>query len=221
MNRDFINTLLLAVAFLSLFGIAELLYHRFKIKVEITRKLVHAGTGLLTLLFPILLGNHWLVLLLCSSFALLLIWSQQYNFLKSINAIDRISVGSIAYPASAYICYLAFDFFSGQLIFYYLPILILAFSDPIAALAGKKWPYGKFKTGNETKTLTGSCMFLLSAFIISVALFELLHAELTKTYINNSFLIALLSALTEALSRKGFDNLTIPLTVLIALIILL
>lgn len=41
MSQSIINTILFAIAFLLLFGIAELLYHYLKVKVELTRKFVH------------------------------------------------------------------------------------------------------------------------------------------------------------------------------------
>ncbi|MBI3239032.1 MAG: phosphatidate cytidylyltransferase, partial [Flavobacteriia bacterium] len=62
MTTDWINAAILSVSFLALFGIAELLYHFAHVKVELTRKLVHLGTGVLTLLFPLMLSNHWFVL---------------------------------------------------------------------------------------------------------------------------------------------------------------
>jgi phytol kinase len=87
LSTDLINTAMLAGAFLALFGLAELLYHYLNVKAELTRKLVHAGTGLLTLLFPVMLNNHWLVLLLCSAFAVILLLSLRFNLLRSINAM--------------------------------------------------------------------------------------------------------------------------------------
>lgn len=215
MSAELINTSILAACFLALFAIAEVLYHVCKVKAELTRKLVHVGTGLLTMLFPVMLKNHWLVLLLCSSFALILILSLKFNLLRSINAIERESVGSIAYPVSVYGCYLAFDYFHQQYIYFYLPILILAICDPIAALIGKRWPKGRFKVGEGYKTVMGSGMFFLTAFILCVFWLPFAGVHLMLY----SFLIASVSSITEAFSKKGYDNITIPLAVLIMLII--
>jgi phytol kinase len=219
MNNDIINTAILAISFLALFGLAEILFHYLKIRAEFTRKIVHVGTGLLTLLFPIMLANHWLVLLLCTSFAIILIGSLKFNLLKSINAIERESVGSIAYPVSVYGCYLAFDYFDQQYMYFYLPILILAICDPLAALTGKTWPMGKFSVGQDNKTLMGSSMFFFSAVIIISIFFWITEAGLTSgTILFKITLIALIPALAEALSGKGYDNLTIPAAVLLSMI---
>jgi phytol kinase len=218
MKTEIINTLLLAASFLALFTLSECLYHFLTIKVELTRKLVHLGTGLLTLLFPLLLSSHWSVLLLCLSFALILFLSLQFRFLKSVNAIDRKSYGSLAYPVSVYMCYLAFDVHR-QYIYFYLPIVILAICDPIAALTGKKWPLGKYKVGRDNKTLMGSGMFFISAMVVCFSLFFLLDTAVPYSRLTAiSFFIALVSSVTEAISRNGYDNLTIPVSVLFMLI---
>ena len=176
MSQAFINLTTLAVSFLTLFGSAELLYHQWKIKVEYSRKYVHLFTGLLTLLFPILLDNHWWVLLLCSAFGLILIGSQRYQMLPSINAIDRKSMGAILYPIAVYICFLSYEWTQSYL-FFYLPMLIMAISDPLAALTGKSWPIGQYRVGKETKTLTGSLFFMLSAWIVSSSLLFMLSSS--------------------------------------------
>ncbi len=220
MNTHLLNTLILATYFFLLLAVAEILYHVLKIKVEFTRKFVHIITGFLTLLFPVMLGNQWFVLLLCSSFAVILILSKKFNLLQSINAIERKSVGSLSYPISVYGCYLAFYYSNQHYMYYYLPILILAICDPIAALTGKKWPIGEYKVGKERKTLLGSTLFFLSAFAVVMIVSKLLNQpfEVQKTILV-AISIALIATMAEAISRKGYDNITIPASVLLSLVI--
>ena len=80
MNKDWLILLILSSAFLGLFALAELLFHVAKMRAEYTRKLVHAGTGLLTLLFPVYLDHVWQVLVICASFLLLLVLSMRFRF---------------------------------------------------------------------------------------------------------------------------------------------
>lgn len=216
MNTDIINTILMGALFLALFGVAEILYYKFKVNVEITRKIVHIGTGLLTLLFPVLLGNHWLVLILCSAFAIILILSLKLGFLKSINAIERTSVGSIAYPLAVYSSYACYQYFDNSSEFFYLPVLLLAICDPVAAFVGNKWPLGKYKSGKSFKTIMGSFAFFCSALIIC---FTGLSLMTTNDFILLGIVIALSATLAEAFSAKGYDNITIPVAVLACLII--
>lgn len=210
---------ILAAAFLLLFGVAEINYHLLKVKAELTRKFVHLGTGILTLLFPVMLGNHWLVLLLCASFAAILIISLRFRLLPSINAIDRFSVGSLAYPVSVYGCYLLYDYYQ-DFQYFYIPVLTLAVCDPVAALTGKRWPWGKYSIGKETKTMMGSGMFLASAVILFVALNLSFHPQ-TAVFLMiwRAIIVASFACIAEAISGKGTDNLSIPAASAMALVI--
>jgi phytol kinase len=206
MAGDLRNTFILGLSFLALFGIAELLYHKLHVKAENSRKFVHAVTGVLTLLFPVMINNLWLVLLLCLGFLIVLIASLRFNLIKSINAIDRRSYGTLTYPIAIFGCYLAYEYTGNNFTYYYLPILTLAFCDPLAAIFGRRWPYGKIKN----KTIVGSSAFFVSAFILAF----LMHRSVV-----NALLIALFSTIAEAVTPHGLDNLTIPGSVLLVLFI--
>lgn len=231
MNQaELIHTALYAAGFLILFASAELLYHTFKVPVEITRKYVHIITGIICLSFPFVLNTHWAVLMLTFSFVLILITSLKFKLLPSINAVKRTTRGSFLFPIVIYVTFwiysiygqhnlsgtnLAEDEFNrfslGGTVYYFLPILILSISDPVAALVGKKfrlWPYKIFR---DTKTIIGSAAFLVSSFLLSV-LFLAPNCISTASALGISAIIALTTTLVEALSQKGFDNLFIPLT---------
>lgn len=218
MNTAILNTIMLAAGFLTLFVSAEILHHFLKVKAEITRKYVHIMTGVITLLFPVLLGSHWLVLLLCGSFAVILYYSRVYNFLLSINGIHRESHGSLMYPLVVYINYLVYDYYDNYL-FFYLPILILAISDPMAALVGKRWKIFCYKLGKDLKTGVGSCAFCISAMIISVILLFTMTQLTVGPVILLSLVIAIATTFLEGASQKGMDNLTIPIGATVILVI--
>ncbi len=229
MNSDLKYSLLLALSFLVLFGLAESLYHKQHIRAELTRKMVHICTGLLTLLFPLLLIHHWYVLMLCGSFAVIILASLRFNFLPSINAIDRKSHGSICYPIAVYLCFLVYEFYSSKtthignpLLYYYLPILTLAICDPMAAYAGKHFPYGKFKVWGGTKSLSGLTAFFLSSLIITSSVLYSFSATGTtgSDILLLSLPLAIIGGIAEAISSKGLDNITIPVSVLLTLIAL-
>lgn len=217
MNPSILNTFFLAGGFLALFGSAELLYHRFKVQCEVSRKYVHVATGIITLLFPLLIHSHWLVLLLCSSFLLILIASLKLNMLPSINAIDRVSRGSILYPIVVYAAYLVQAYFESY-VFFYIPILILAISDPMAALFGKKYPIGRYKIIKDEKTLMGSSVFFLSASLITGILLFTMLGLTGSTWLGLTLIIALGTTLSEAISQNGYDNLAIPVVGMVLLV---
>ncbi len=223
MNLDdnLINFIVLALAFLVLFGLGELAYHVFQVKGEATRKFIHVGTGLLTLSFPIFFTSVIWVLLLCLSFLLILLLSQRFGFLKSINDIDRKSHGSALYPIVVILIFAFYDvyqdtvnacFILGSVTYFYLPILIMAISDPIAAIVGKSFPWGAYSIRKQQKTVSGSIAFLFSAVLIGFFFLNMSCWWLV-------LLIASSSAVVEGLSKNGFDNFSIPLAVALNLIL--
>ncbi|MGC4040386.1 MAG: phosphatidate cytidylyltransferase [Flavobacterium sp.] len=212
LNEEVLVFCLYLFLFLILFAVAEVLYHSVKCKAETSRKMVHVFSGIACLSFPIYLKSHWSVLLLCVGFILILVLSQKLDKLPSINNIGRKSYGSWLFPVSIYLCFLCFQHFQ-QYNYFYLPIVILAVCDPVAALVGKRWAFGKYSIGSESKTAMGSFAFFISCLLI--VLFSLGTDNLLK-YIA----IAAIAMITEALSKKGSDNLTIPAAVSLCLMVL-
>jgi len=210
------NMSILSASFLALFALAEILFQKFNVRSEWTRKVVHLGTGLLTLLFPLMLTHHLQVFFLCSVFGVILIFIKRFKLLGSINGVDRKTQGSILFPAAVYLCFLAQAFY-GELMFFYLPMLILAISDPIAAIIGRKLPKGKFSLFGSTKTISGSMGFLGSAFLISFSLLQFKFGLQTADNLKLGLGIAAIATAAEATFTKGFDNISIPLAVLLAM----
>ena len=156
--------LLLSVGFLILFFIGELLLKFFKVSSEISRKFAHITSGLLACAFPFAFDSHWWVMAICASFLALLYLSAKFNFLKSINSVERKTYGSVLYPIAIYICFFLNQLLtndSGQFQFYFTSVLILALSDPLAAIIGGNYPIFRFKKIATGKSL--SIFFIFSA----------------------------------------------------------
>ncbi|NMH27555.1 phosphatidate cytidylyltransferase [Flavobacterium silvaticum] len=207
------NCIAYILVFLLLFFVAEIGYRTFKVKAEITRKFVHIFSGLTCLTFPFFLDSWISVLGLCFSFIFLLIVSKKYNLLPSINAIDRKSSGSILFPVSIFGCFLLF-YKNQDYLEFYLPVLILAICDPLAALAGKRWSYGKYKIGNDFKTIVGSAAFLASCFAVLMLSVCFPDGNFSIDAITKCVAIAIVATLVEAFSKNGYDNVSIPLSVI-------
>lgn len=217
--KEIIPALILACCFLALFALAELLYHVGKVRAEWTRKIVHIGTGLLTLLFPVVLGSHWPVLFLCASFLVILLASLQFGWLPSINAIDRFSYGSILFPIIVYLLFLIFQMADKGLIVFYLPILILAICDPVAALVGKRFPFGKYRILRCGKSVAGSLAFLMSALLVTAVTIFAFNIVTSRMLL--ILWVPAIGTIAEALGVRGMDNLTIPASVVLTLLTIL
>ncbi len=217
-----LSLLMLAGAFALLFLAAELLHKKLQVPAETTRKIIHFETGLLTLLFPVLLESIVAVGLLCGIFLILLLASMRFNMLPSINAIRRKSWGSILYPVIVFIVYAFFDWYAGAgnrlfapLYYFYLPILVMAICDPIAALAGnafrKRYPHTA-----PGKTIAGSFAFFFTASVLIIGLSAYFNRGTApfSILLLIGILLGFMSALAERFSTGGWDNFTIPLSII-------
>jgi phytol kinase len=213
---------LIAIAAMLIFN--EMVYRRLGITGEITRKFAHFTATLSTIIFPYMFNSHWYVLFLATIFFMVLFISRNGIHLKSIHDIDRKSYGSYLLPISIYLTFLVSFQLQNKFMFI-LPILILAVCDPMAGILGLNIKRNNKKIilfGIQTKkTLLGSGSFLVSAFIISIIslYFHYMQFDL-KTFLL-ALGIATLSAAVELISWRGTDNLTIPMSVLLVLILFL
>ena len=223
-----VNTVVLAFVYLLGIGILlifnELNYRRLKVKGEITRKFAHFTATLATVPFPYIFTSHWYVLILAAIFFVVLFATQFGKQLKSIHDIERKSVGSYLLPFSIYITFLISCLLDNKFL-YILPMLILAVCDPMAAILGMstKKNNGKIKLFGikTTKTVIGSCAFLVTSFIISlIALYFHRGVFDLKTFWL-AMAVALAGTLAELVSWRGSDNLSIPISVVIVLILFL
>ena len=223
-----VNTVVLAFVYLLGIGILlifnELNYRRLKVKGEITRKFAHFTATLATVPFPYIFTSHWYVLILAAIFFVVLFATQFGKQLKSIHDIERKSVGSYLLPFSIYITFLISCLLDNKYL-YILPMLILAVCDPMAAILGMstKKNNGKIKLFGikTTKTVIGSCAFLVTSFIISlIALYFHRGVFDLKTFWL-AMAVALAGTLAELVSWRGSDNLSIPISVVIVLILFL
>lgn len=223
----YIICILFAASFLVVFAIAELLFHKLKVRSEYTRKFTHISGAFITLLFPIFLSSHWQVLVLSSLFALVLFVTDKFNLLQSVHSVKRITFGGFLFPVAIYMSYLAFEY-TNDFTYFYLPVLILALCDPAAALVGQAYPWKPIKIGSETKTLAGFLAFFVLAFIISFVWYFIIYPRLgiiclgadgapLFPFLMQILVISLFSSLVEFISKKGIDNVSIPSIILLIL----
>lgn len=217
-------TIIFLFAFISLLAFVELIYRRLKLDGEITRKFAHFAATLSTITFPYLFDDHWYILALAVIFFLLLFLSRNLRYLRSIHDIKRISAGSYLLPVAIYLTFLVSHLLNNQFLFI-LPMLVLAICDPIAGILGINLQQYNHKirifSWKLQKTWLGSLSFFVSCFMISVVAlyFHQMKIDLFTLWI--AFVISLVSSIVELMSWKGTDNLFIPMSVLLVLVLML
>lgn len=201
--------IVLSAGFLLLFFSGEALYAYLKVPAEFSRKFIHISSAVLACTFPFYFDSHWWVMAICFSFLVLLYLSVKFNFLKSINSVERKTFGSVLYPVAIYLCFLLNQILvknNGQFQYYFASVLILGISDPLAAIVGGKYPIFRFQKIAAGKSIGGSMAFFIATFIISMLFLNLDNKILI------CLSISLLSTIAELICSNGFDNLFVPLS---------
>ncbi len=200
-----ITGLFLSYLLLFLMFLIAIVLPRFKIKDNITRKIVHIGISNWWIIAMIFFDDYSIALIPPVSFLILNYLSYRFNIVKSIERNDKKELGTIYYPLTLIILVL---FTFGYLKKPYIGaigVLIMGYGDGGATIFGQI--FGKTKIYKK-KTYIGSlAMFIIS----SITIFILLSIYNPSHILLFSYTIALVATILELFSYKGIDNLTVPL----------
>lgn len=203
---------ILSAVFLGLLAVAEL-WRRFgNPEAEWTRKLVHLGGGVACLAFPFLVRSPWVVLAMAAALSAIFVAGSRFGFLRSLHGVGRPSRGAEYYPLAVF---LVFVMTAGRPWLYLSAVLVLAVADAFAALIGSRYGVIRYPVEDEHKSLEGSLVFLLIAFL-AIHLPALLLTDLPRPVcVLAALLVAALVTGFEAISLRGADNLFVPLAVVV------
>jgi phytol kinase len=179
---------------------------------EVTRKALHAGSGLLTLSFPFLFRDLWPVLLLTAGSGLIIaglkfLPAATRRFGRVVDDVKRTTLGELYFPAAVAI---VFWLARGQSpLLFCIPMLVLTLADATGALIGLRYGLSRFTGGH--KTFEGSLAFAVVAFLcVHVPLLLWSDAGRAETLMI-AITLALLVMLLEGTAWRGFDNLFLPI----------
>lgn len=206
MGVNIFNVFIVLFLFLLVFGCAEFLYKK-NVSASITRKVVHIGGGLVVALLPFLV-NLVTVIILGVGFFLFLLFSKRRRILNSVHGIKKESIGALLFAPSLVLTAVIFwpinpAIFQGS-------ALILGLSDGLAGVVGAKYGKKKYNITGD-KTIEGSLVFFFITVLILLGI--LYTSSLALNFYGVLFVIggALLLAIVEGMSGKGWDNLFIPI----------
>lgn len=176
---------------------------------EVTRKIVHIGSGQVVLLAWWLKIPAWVGVGAAIGAGGVAILSYFLPILPSLESVGRRSLGTFFYAISMGL--LIGYFFSRQQPEYAaLGILIMAWGDGLAALIGQNFGQHPYQLWGIRKTWEGSLTMLVVSFVVTVLMLGIIQ-PISLSLMAIALMVAILATFLETFSQFGIDNLTVPL----------
>ena len=188
--------------------IAFLCKRYFPKKEELSRKIIHIGTGpviLLAWLFDIpkniaFFSAFFITIALCLNY--------QYRLLPAIEDIERKSFGTIAYGISITLLILVFwPRFTSSIS---IGVLSMAFGDGLAGLIGRSLKSPQWSVLGQTKSIAGT---LTMGTVVAITTSIISSTNNLGIQPLEILVISLIATFLEQISPWGIDNLTVPIGV--------
>lgn len=205
-------------ALLGLMAVVRRVARQVGLNAEVQRKLMHVGTGLFTLALPWIFPQGWPVYMLIGVTMVVMLILRLPRFSRGLGAtlhsVERRSYGDFLLALSVGICFLV----AGEnTLFYVLPIAVLTLADAAAALAGTAYGTKRYVVEDGEKSLEGSVVFFVITLLVAIICFLFLSSLPPLNILMLCLMVAAFGTLVEAQSWRGFDNLFLPLGLLIFL----
>lgn len=190
---------------------------------EFSRKYIHIMLGNWWLIAMYFFTNVWFAMIGPITFVIVNYISYKKNLIKVMERDQQEGLGTVYYPLSLLILTIvSFGIYKDPLLGL-IPNLIMAYGDGLAAVFGKLIKSKRYKFNGAKKSYAGSfTMFIVSTICIGVYLW-LKHSEIfwqTGHWPLVTVMMAYCITMIEAISSKGFDNITVPMSSLIMLILI-
>lgn len=213
---------LLAIAsvltLLGLMMIVRRVAKKVDLNPEVQRKLMHVGTGLFALVLPWLFPDRWPVYLLIGATMIVMLVLRLPRFSNGLGAalhsVERTSYGDFLLALSVGFCFLLAR---ENTLFYVLPIAVLTLADAAAALAGTTYGTKRYVVEDGEKSIEGSVVFFVVTLLVAIICFLFLSKLPPSNILMLCVMVAAFGTLVEAQSWRGFDNLFLPLGLLVFL----
>lgn len=190
---------------------------------EASRKFIHIMLGNWWIIAMYFFTNVWSAIFVPITFVIINYLSYKKDLIKVMERDEQDGLGTVYYAVALLIlAIVAFGIFK-QPVLGLVPTLIMAYGDGLAAIVGKKIKSKKYKLGDTKKSFAGSLtMFIITTLLIG-AYFRFSFG--TTFWVGThwpvvSILAGFAITALEAVSGKGWDNITVPVASLALLILL-
>ncbi len=176
---------------------------------EISRKIVHIGSGNVLLLAWWFAIPAWIAIAAAVVAGSLALVSFFVPLLPSIESVGRKSLGTFFYAASLGIL-VGWFWAIGQPHLAVVGILVMSWGDGLAALVGQRYGQHRYCVFGIVKSWEGSLAMAAASFVVCAAILLALYGSSWIVW-GIPALVAIAATLLEAFSIFGIDNLTVPI----------
>ena len=210
MLKEQISPLSLVIVYLGLILLsAEGLHRLIEAEEELTRKIVHIGSGNVILLAWWLNIPASLIIQASVVASIIAISSYFLPILPSINSVGRQSGGTLFYAISIGILTAWFWEFN-QPQYAVIGILVMSWGDGMAGLVGENWGKHRYRLFGSQKSWEGSLTMAVISFVVTSLILLLSCGNIWQNWMI-SLVVAIFATILETFSKLGIDNLTVPL----------
>lgn len=211
---EWIRLPIVVVALAGLIVVGEFLRKAGRFSPEFSRKFVHIAVGGALLLAPSLFISPVPILILSILFAVSNGVAIRAGWLKGIHGPKRRSLGTVYFPVSLGVLTVLLWHHSPEMVV--LAMFTFSMGDAAAAIVGESLPRPtSYILTGDAKSIEGSVAMFVASVASMLAGIWFLMPELLSSWYFLAVLVtasALLSTAWEALSSKGLDNITVPLS---------
>ena len=225
MPQDLIAFLLSAAGLAALVGVGEVLRTSGQVLAEGSRGVVHVGVGLFVALTPFVFREPTWIYVLAVVFVVVNGVAAWHGWLQGMHGIRRRSAGTVTFPLALIVALWAAWSLDAQRVFaLQIAFLVLAISDPLAALVGTRVRRPRrYRIGGSVKSVAGTVAFGTSAFVLSAGALWAFRTSGTLGWSLGeiglaALVVATVTSAVEALGGRGWDNFFVVLATLVVLV---
>jgi len=190
---------------------------------EASRKFIHIMLGNWWIIAMYFFTNVWFAIFVPVTFVIINYLSYKKDLIKVMERDEQDGLGTVYYAIALFVlAVISFGIFK-QPALGLVPTLVMAYGDGLAAVIGKTIKSKKYKLSESKKSFAGSLtMFVISTLLIGGYLW-FTHTSVFWRTAHWPLVACLMGfAITglEAVSGKGWDNITVPLATLAMLILI-
>ena len=212
--------LLVSFAYIALIIVSAKLFE--KKGKEASRKFIHIILGNWWIIAMFFFDNVWFASFVPAVFVIVNYISYKKDLIKVMEREEQDGFGTVYYALSLLILsIISFGIYKDPRLGL-IPTLVMAYGDGFAAIVGKHLKSKRYKLSDTKKSFAGSLtMFLISLVLIGGYLISVNNAFWTSTHWPLiSIMIAFMVTAVEAFSGKGWDNITVPISTVLLLILI-